>query len=70
MTFEVEIRVAGAVDPSWVTGEWPGFTADAASLSAICGVLGENEHLSDVLAVLARHGLTPLDVWLDRPAGT
>lgn len=68
--FEVEIRVAGALDPSWLAGEWPGVTADAKPLSAICGVLGENEALSDVLAVLARYGLTPVDVWLDRPAAT
>lgn len=64
--FEVEIRVAGAVDPSEVTGGLPGFTAEPARpVTTIRGVLGPGEDLSAIVGVLVRHGLTPMDVWVD-----
>ena len=63
---EVEIRVAGIVDPSWVAGRWPGCTADPASpVTTIRGVLGPGEDLSVIVDILGRHGLTPMDVWVD-----
>jgi hypothetical protein len=63
--FEVEIRVAGAVDQTWVSGGMPGFTADLApGASIIRGVLAPGEHLSAILNVLARHGVVPFDVWV------
>ena len=63
---EVEIRVAGAVDQTWVSGGMPGFTADPApAATMIRGVLAPGEHLSAILTVLIRHGVVPLDVWVD-----
>jgi hypothetical protein len=63
---EVEIRVAGAVDQTWVSGGMPGFTADPApAATMIRGVLAPGEHLSTILNVLARHGVVPFDVWVD-----
>ena len=64
--FEIEIRVAGSVDPSWVAGGLPGFTTDPAPpVTMIRGVLGPGEDLSAIMRILARHGLTPVDVWVD-----
>lgn len=64
--FEVEIRVAGVLDTSWVSGGMPGFTADPAPpITMIRGVLAPGEGLSAILNVLARHGVVPFDVWVD-----
>ena len=64
--FEVEIRVAGGMDPSWTAGRLPGFTTEPAPpITTIRGVLGPDENLSAIMRVLGRHGLTPIEVWVD-----
>ncbi len=64
--FEVEIRVAGALDTSRVSGAMPGFTAHPAPpVTMIRGELAPGEHLSAILNVLIRHGVVPFDVWVD-----
>ena len=67
--FEVEILVAGDVDPAWLAGGIEGFTTGTApSVTIIRGVLGPGQDLSAIVGVLGRHGLTPLDVWMDSSA--
>lgn len=67
--FDVEIRVAGAVDPSWVNGALTRFTADQEPpVTTIRGVMGQGEDLLSIVGILQRHGLTPIDVWVDRGA--
>jgi len=64
--FEVEIRVAGALDTSRVSGAMPGFTADPApAVTIIRGVLAPGEDLLAILNVLTRHGVVPFDVWVN-----
>ncbi len=64
--FEVEIRVAGALDASWVSAGMPGFTADPSPpVTMIRGVLAPGEDLSAILNVLIRYGVVPVDVWVD-----
>ena len=64
--FEVEIRVAGAVDPTLAAGGNPGFTSHPEPpMSIIRGVLGPGQDMSVILEILGRHGLTPVDVWVD-----
>lgn len=64
--FEVEIRVAGAVDPTLAAGGNPGFTTNVEPpISIIRGVLGPGQDMSVIIGILGRHGLMPIDVWVD-----
>lgn len=64
--FDVEIVVAGNMDPTWLAGGIPGFTTSPKRPDTIIrGVLGPGQDLSVIMGILARHGLAPLDVWLD-----
>ena len=61
--FEVEIRVAGAMDPSWAPDGLPGFTTEPAPpTTTIRGVLGPDENPSPILQILGCHGLTAIDI--------
>lgn len=63
--FEVEIRVGGEVDPSWIRDRMPGFTVDPdPSVAIIRGSLGPDENLASILGALHRHGVVPFDVWV------
>lgn len=63
--FDVEILVAGDVDPAWLAGGLPGFATDPARRATIIrGVLGPGQDMSAIVGILGRHGLTPLDVWI------
>ena len=63
--FDVEILVAGDVDPAWLAGGIPGFTTGPEPpVTIIRGVLGPGLDLSAIMGILGRHGLTPLDVWM------
>ena len=63
--FDVEILVAGDVDPAWLAGGLPGFATDSEPRSTIIrGVLGPGQDMSAIVRILGRHGLTPLDVWI------
>ena len=67
--FEVEIRVAGEVDPTLAAGGNPGFTTDPEPpVTIIRGVLGPGQDMSVIMGILGRHGLTPVDVWIDTVA--
>ena len=62
--FDVEILVAGHVDPAWLAGGIPGFTTGAEPRGTIIrGVLRPGQDISAIVGILGRHGLTPLDVW-------
>ncbi|ACV81504.1 hypothetical protein [Nakamurella multipartita] len=66
MMFEVEIRVGGEVDPSWIRDRMPGFTvARGPSVAIIRGSLGPDENMASILGALYRHGVEPFDVWVD-----
>ena len=63
--FDVEILVAGDVDPAWLAGGIPGFTTGREPpVTIIRGVLGPGQDMSAIVGILGRHGLTPLDVWM------
>jgi hypothetical protein len=63
--FDVEILVAGEVDPTWLAGGIPGFsTVPEPRATIIRGVLGPGQDMSAIVGILGRHGLTPLDVWI------
>ena len=64
--FDVQILVAGDVDPMWLAGGIPGFTTgEEPPVTIIRGVLGPGQDMSVIVGILGRHGLTPLDVWVD-----
>lgn len=64
--FNVEILVAGDVDPTWLAGGIPGFTTgEEPPVTIIRGVLGPGQDMSVIVGILGRHGLAPLDVWVD-----
>jgi len=64
--FDLEILVAGEVDPTWLAGGMPGFTTGhEPPVTIIRGVLGPGQDMSTIVEILGRHGLTPLDVWMD-----
>ena len=64
--FDVEILVAGDVDPAWLAGGIPGFsTGPEPRVTIIRGTLGPGQDMSAIVGILGRHGLTPLDVWMD-----
>jgi len=64
--FDVEILVAGDVDPTWLAGGIPGFTTGPEPpVTIIQGVLGPGQDMSAIVGILRRHGLTPIDVWID-----
>ena len=64
--FDVQILVAGDVDPTWLAGGIPGFTTgEEPPATIIRGVLGPGQDMSVIVGILGRHGLTPLDVWVD-----
>ena len=64
--FDVQILVAGDVDPTWLAGGIPGFTTgEEPPVTIIRGVLGPGQDMSAIVGILGRHGLTPLDVWVD-----
>ena len=64
--FDVQILVAGDVDPAWLAGGIPGFTTgEEPPVTIIRGVLGPGQDMSVIVGILGRHGLTPLDVWVD-----
>ena len=63
--FDVEILVAGDVDPAWLTGGIEGFTTGPEPpLTIIRGVLGPDQDMSTIVGILGRHGLRPVDVWM------
>jgi hypothetical protein len=63
--FDVEILVAGDVDPAWLAGAMSGFTiGPEPSVTIIRGVLGPGQDMSAIVGILGQHGLTPLDVWM------
>ena len=67
MMFDVQILVAGEVDPTWLAGGMPGFTTGPEPrVTLIRGVLAPGQDMSEIVGILGRHGLTPLDVWVDR----
>ena len=67
--FDVEILVAGDVDPTWLAGGIPGFTTgEEPPVTIIRGVLGPGQDMSAIVGILGRHGLTPLDVWMGSSA--
>ena len=62
---DVEILVAGVVDPTWLAGGMTGFTTGPEPpVTIIRGVLGPGQDMSAIVGILGRHGLTPLDVWM------
>ena len=64
--FDVEILVAGDVDSTWLAGRIPGFTTGPEPpVTIIQGVLGPGQDMSAIVGILRRHGLTPIDVWID-----
>ncbi len=66
MTFEVQLQVAGAVSAEWIAGALPLFEVEPAfPVTTIRGVLAPGEDLLSIIVLLRRHGLTPLDVWVD-----
>ena len=66
MMFDVEILVAGKVDPTWLAGGIEGFaTGTGPRVTIIRGVLGPGQDMSAIVGILGRHGLAPLDVWID-----
>jgi hypothetical protein len=67
--FDVQILVAGDVDPTWLAGGIPGFTTgDKPPVTIIRGVLGPGQDMSAIVGILGRHGLTPLDLWMGSSA--
>ena len=63
--FDVEILVAGDVDPAWLAGGISGFSAGPEPrVTIIRGALGPGQDMSTIVGILGRHGLTPLDVWM------
>jgi len=63
--FDVEILVAGDVDPTSLASGIPGFTTGPEPpVTIIRGVLGPGQDMSAIVGILGRHGLTPLDVWM------
>ena len=61
--FDVEILVAGDVDPTWLAGGIPGFTSgNEPPVTIIRGVLGPEQDMLAIVVILGQHGLTPLDV--------
>jgi hypothetical protein len=67
--FEVEIWVAGEVDPTLAAGAIPGLTTDPEPpVTIIRGLLAPGQDMSVILGILGRHGLTPVDVWVDTVA--
>lgn len=64
--FEIEIRVAGDIDPARLARGMPGFTTDPEPpITIIRGALGPGQDMSVIVGILGRHGLTPVDVWME-----
>lgn len=64
--FDVEIRVAGDVDPTRLAGGMPGFATDPEPpITIIRGVLGPGQDMSVIVGILGQYGLTPVDVWME-----
>ena len=70
VVFDVEILVAGDVEPTWLAGGIPGFTGAEPPVTIIRGVLLPGQDMSAIVKILSRHGLTALDVWMDGFAET
>ena len=67
--FDVEILVAGDVDPPWLAGGIPGFRGcPERRVTVIRVALGTGQDMSAIVGILGRHGLTPLDVWMGSSA--